>query len=116
MSAGTKIMTVADPSTVDVLMRVPVEALIKINHSAPVKFFLNVSPLSGLRAEIRSIGYQASPDSDGLLTYKIRATPTTKEDLRIGWKGTAKIRGDWTMLSYALLRRPVMALRRLTGW
>jgi hypothetical protein len=99
----------------DVLIRVPVDSLVKIDQNAPVKFFLNVSPLVGLRADIRSIGYQASPDPDGLLTYKIRATPATKKALRIGWKGTAKIKGDWTLLSYALLRRPVMALRRLTG-
>ncbi len=113
---GEKIMTIANPSDYELLVRVPVDAMIPVQRDAKVRFFLNISPLSGYNADIRSIGYQASADSDGLLTYKIMANlPDEKKDLRIGWKGTAKIKGEWTTLSYAILRRPVISLRNLLG-
>ena len=113
---GDKIMMVADPSEYELLIRVPVDSMVPVKSDAPVKFFLNVAPLGGHKADIRSIGYQATPDADGLLTYKILATlEDNGKDLRIGWKGTAKIKGDWTTLSYTILRRPFIALRNMTG-
>ncbi len=113
---GDKIMMVANPADYEVLVRVPVDSMVPVKSDAPVKFFLNVAPLGGHKAEIRSIGYQATPDADGLLTYKILATlQQNDKDLRIGWKGTAKIKGGWTTLSYAILRRPFIALRNMTG-
>lgn len=115
MSTGERIMIVADATEYDVLVRVPVEAMIPIELKDELSFYLNVSPLHGYDAEIKSIGYQASPDPDGLLTYKIHATPINADDLRIGWKGTARIHGEWTVLSYSILRRPLAALRRMTG-
>lgn len=115
MATGEKIMMIADSTQYDVLIRVPVDAMVPVAEDAPVTFYLNVSPLSGYDAKIKSIGYQASPDSDGLLTYKIHATPEDASDLRIGWKGTARLHGDWTVMSYAILRRPLAALRRISG-
>lgn len=113
---GDKIMSIADPAEYELLIRVPVEAMTPVARDAHVKFFLNISPLSGHGASIRSVGYQASPDADGLLTYKILARlPDDAKDLRIGWKGTATIKGEWTILSYALARRPLIALRNLVG-
>lgn len=113
---GDKIMMIADPADYELLVRVPVDSMVPLNAAAPVKFFLNVAPLGGHAAEIKSIGYQASPDADGLLSYKIiAALKDNDKELRIGWKGTAKIRGGWTTLSYAILRRPFIALRNMTG-
>ena len=112
---GERIMMIADTSEYDVLVRVPVEAMLPVKTGQALSFYLNVSPLNGYEATISSIGYQASPDPDGLLTYKIHATPHDADDLRIGWKGTARIYGSWTVLSYAILRQPLAALRRMTG-
>jgi multidrug resistance efflux pump len=115
MATGEKIMVVADTSQYHVMIRIPVDVMAPFAPDAKTTFFLNVSPLKGYAAKIESIGYQASPDADGLLTYKIYAKPLNAENLRIGWKGTAQIRGNWTILSYAILRRPLAALRRMTG-
>ncbi len=112
---GEVLMMVADPLESELLIRVPVDALIPVEKSAQVRFYLNVSPFSGREAFLTSIGYQASPDPDGLLTYKLRAGIKDMDGLRIGWQGTAKIKGEWTVLSYALLRRPLIAFRHLTG-
>lgn len=112
---GQRIMDIADPAQAELLVRVPVDAMMPLSEGADLRFFLNVAPLSGGRASIKTIGYQASPDPDGLLTYKIRAALQDGEERRIGWKGTAKIYGSWSVLSYAVLRRPLAALRSMTG-
>ncbi len=113
---GEKVMVVADPAQIEVLIKVPVDNMLPINSQSPVKFFLNVSPLSGYNADIISMGYQPSPDPEGTLSYKIRAQVTgDKAPPRIGWKGTAKIKGGWTILAYSILRRPLITLRRVSG-
>lgn len=116
VSMGARIMMIADESKYDLLVRIPVDAMLPIDKDSSVSFYMNVSPLSAYTATIKSIGYQASPDPDGLLTYKVQAVPEETSDLRIGWKGTARISGEWTVLSYSILRRPLIALRRMTGW
>ena len=113
---GEKIMQVANEKDSEILIRVPVHAMIPITKEASTKFFLNVSPLSRHSAKIYSIGYQASADNDGLLSYKIHAKPDENTpDIRIGWKGTAKIYSDWSILGYAMLRAPLASLRQLLG-
>lgn len=113
---GDKIMMIADPQDYEVLIRVPAEAMVPIDQSSDAELFLSVSPLSSYDIKVNNIGYQAGPDADGLLTYKVTASLDGKhKDMRIGWKGTAKIKGEWTILSYAILRRPILSLRNLTG-
>lgn len=113
---GDVLMQVANPAEKELLIRIPAGAMIRLSDQSSVRFHLNVAPLSGHDATIQTLGYQASADPDGLLTYKIRAALANDDaDMRIGWKGTATIKGEWTVLSYAVLRRPLAALRRITG-
>lgn len=115
VQAGDEIMKVADPKKAEALVRIPVGALIPFDETAPVTFFLSVNPLGDYSANITSIGYEASPDADGLLSYKVRASIPAGRDIRIGWKGTARIKGHWTVLSYAVLRRPILSVRQMLG-
>lgn len=112
---GQKVMVISDPEDIELLIKIPVDNMVPIEKNSPANFFLNVAPLNGHNATIQSIGYQPGIDSDGLLTYKLRARIPQNQNLRIGWKGTAKIKGDWTILAYSVLRRPLITLRHLTG-
>lgn len=113
---GEQVMLLADPKDSELLVRVPVDGMIKLDETVPARFFLNVTPLGFETANIATISYQASPDSDGLLTYKIRAKFAEGQDLpRVGWTGTAKLYGDKTILFFNVLRRPLVYLRRKTG-
>jgi hypothetical protein len=112
---GQKIMIISDPEDIELLIKVPVDNMVPVAKNSMANFFLNVAPLNGYDAHIHSIGYQPGIDSDGLLTYKLRAKISQTDTLRIGWKGTAKIKGEWTVLLYSVLRRPLITLRHLTG-
>ncbi len=116
-ATGQMIVKIADPEHYELLVRIPVDALIPFNKDTPIHFYPNARPLSSVRGTIHVFGFQATPDPDGLLSYKIRAKidEEDKDDLRIGWKGTAKIYGGWTILSYAILRRPLASLRQMVG-
>lgn len=113
--AGEKIMMIASPQTLELLVRVPADAMIPLEDNADISFYANVAPLRAYSGTTINAGYKASPDPDGLMTYKLRAQLDKEDDLRIGWKGTAKVYGNWTILGYSLLRRPLIALRNLTG-
>lgn len=112
---GEAIMMIADPEDSELLVRVPLDNLVPVHPGAGVEFYMNVAPIFGHDAVLKSIGYQASVDPDGMLTYKLRAKIIDRDDLRIGWQGTARIQGNWTILSYALFRRPLAVFRHLTG-
>ncbi len=112
---GESIMEISAPDDIDLLVRIPVDNIMPFSQTMAVRFYPNVTPLKSMKGHIKTVGYQASPDSDGLLTYKVRATLQDKAGMRIGWKGTAKIKGDWTVLAYTILRRPLIALRQLGG-
>jgi hypothetical protein len=116
VQTGEQIMLIADPQDTEVLIRIPVESMIEIDKSVPAKFYLNVMPMGFRKADYESIGYQATMDPDGLMTYKIRATFTGNgEKPRIGLTGTGKVYGDRTVLGFNILRRPLITLRRKFG-
>ena len=116
VQTGEQIMLLADPQDTELLIRMPVDSMIKIEEDVPARFFLNVMPLNYKKAHYTSIGYQATPDADRLMTYKIRGKFTDKnENMRIGWTGTGKVYGKWTILGFNILRRPLVAIRSKLG-
>lgn len=117
VQAGERIMLVADPADTEVMIRIPADRFLRVREDIAPRLFLNISPLRSLKLEVASVGYEPAQDADGLLTYKLRAR-FAEEGARnpgIGLKGTAKVYGDRTVLIYKVLRRPLAALRRMTG-
>jgi hypothetical protein len=116
VQTGEQIMLLADPADNELLIRMPIDSMIRIEEDVPARFFLNVMPLSYEEAAYKSIGYQATPDPGGMLTYKIRAEMLDPSaDLRIGWTGTGKVYGQWTILAFNILRRPIVSVRSRLG-
>lgn len=116
VQTGEQIMMIANPEDTELLIRVPVDAMIEIDDETPAQFFLNVSPIGSKEARIKTVSYQASPDADGVMSYKVRAAFTDKQDIpRVGWTGTAKAYGKRTILLFNVLRRPFITLRRVMG-
>ena len=114
---GEQVMLLTKPRDTELLIRVPVDAMIDINQDIPASFFLNVSPLSSRAAQIETISYQPGPDNDGMMTYRIRAQFIDKENMpRVGWTGTAKVYGETSFMLFNVVRRPLIALRRKLGF
>ncbi|MEZ5902936.1 MAG: efflux RND transporter periplasmic adaptor subunit [Alphaproteobacteria bacterium] len=116
VQTGEQVMQLANLNDHELMIRIPVNSMIRINEDVPAKFFLNVNPFSSQKVEYETIGYQASQDSGGLLTYKVRGRfIDPEENIRIGWTGTGKVYGERTILGINILRRPITTLRRKLG-
>jgi len=65
---------------------------------------------------VTQTSYQAVVSPEGVSAYRLRARFDQGETLpRIGLRGTARVSGEWTIMGYYLLRRPIAALREWTG-
>jgi multidrug resistance efflux pump len=116
IAAGERVMLIANPETLGVLVHVPVADAIALEPGAPVKIFLHVAPLSPLDGAVLETGYQALLSPDNIASYRVRAKLDEKtEKSRIGLKGTAKLYGEQVALGYWLIRRPLSAAREWLG-
>jgi len=114
---GERILTIADPAKAEVEMRLPVSDAINLQPGAEVALFLNVAPERRIDATLRYASYEASVAPDGALAYRLKATLAgNAPPPRIGLKGTAKIYGPRVTLFYYIMRRPLAAMRQLTGF
>lgn len=117
VQTGEQIMQLAKLDENELLIRMPINAMIEIDEDIPARFFLNVMPFNSRYVDYSSIGYQATMDGSGQMSYKIRGNfiDLDNNDVRIGWTGTAKVYGDRTILIVNILRRPITTLRRKLG-
>ncbi len=116
---GERIMRIADPSQVNVTIQLPVSDAIVLHEGAEVKLFLDSDPLKPIHAKLTVTSYQATPDQENVLSYKVYADLNAlnggKVLPRIGLRGTAQIFGDDVSLAFFLFRRPISTLRQWLG-
>lgn len=72
-------------------------------------------PAELLAGTLTETSYQAGIAPDGVASYLLRAS-VDDQAARIGLRGTAKLYGEWVVLGYYLLRRPLAKLREWSGW
>ena len=113
---GERIMQLANPAHLGLLVYLPVADAIALEEGAPVKLYLTTQPLSSLEGEIFQTSYQATFSDEGIASYRLQGRFTSPPgDVRIGLRGTAKVSGGWVVLGYYLIRRPLAALRESLG-
>jgi hypothetical protein len=113
---GERIMQIADPTNVELEIRLPFSDAIEFAEDAEVLFFRNVDPDRPTAARLSFIGYRAVPGPDGIVAYRLKARfDPSDAPLRIGLKGTAKIYGPSVSLGYYIFRRPLAAARVALG-
>lgn len=118
---GERVALLADPEDAGVLVWLPVADAIALQEGAELQLFLRVAPTAPLRARVEQTSYQATLSPEGVASYRLRArftdlTPEQARQVRIGLAGTAKLYGERAPIAYAVLRRPLAALREWTGW
>lgn len=115
VSAGQRVMELADASKIGVSVWVPVADAINMSSGQPIHVLLYADPLSPLTATIEQASYQPSKSPDGVVAYRVRATLPPDQVVRLGLRGSAKINGGWVPLAYLVLRRPLAVLRQWMG-
>lgn len=115
VSAGQRIMELADSAKVGVNAWVPVADAINMQSGEAIHVLLYADPLSPLSATIEQASYQATKSPDGVAAYRLRATLPPQDKVRLGLRGNAKINGDWVVLGYFIFRRPLGAVRQWLG-
>lgn len=89
---------------------------IDLEPGAPVRLYLNTSPLDPVDARLRYVAHEAQQRPDGSFAYRLRADLADGSPRpRIGLKGTVKVSGGYTPLAWWLLRRPLAAARQFVG-
>lgn len=116
VQTGERVMQVANPNDTGVLIWLSAADALNLEAGAPVRLFLHTDPLSPLGAELYQTSYQAVQSPDGVAAYRLFGRfDKTASPQRIGLRGTARVSGDWALLGYYLLRRPIAAVREWSG-
>ncbi|MGE5475264.1 MAG: efflux RND transporter periplasmic adaptor subunit [Bacteroidales bacterium] len=116
VAVGEKVMAVADDGDTEVEAWVSVADVGEVRPGGTLTLFLNVAPLSPLKARVRSVAYEGSARPDATIAHRVRATLADGQvKPRLGLKGTARIDGDTVPLVWWLFRRPLAAIRQFVG-
>lgn len=114
---GEKVITLADPAQTEIQLWLPVDDAISLETGAEVKLFLNTDPTRPLTGVLRQTSYEPQITAAGNLAFQLKARlDSAGAAPRVGLKGTGKIYGKRVLLISYLLRRPISALRRFTGF
>ncbi len=117
LSAGERVMVLADPNKVELAVALPVAEAFDLEPGASVTLYPNGSLFSSYDGHVSSAAYRAEPTPEGVLAYRVKVGFEANESLpRLGLQGTAKVRGGWAPLIYYVLRRPLAGARQWLGW
>ena len=110
-------MDIVDPQKTELRVDLSVSDAITLRKDARVKFFPDGDPLDSREGIIVRPGYRAAMTADNKLAYRsyVRLEKSSKDPLRIGAWGTAKLYGEQAQLALYLLRRPIAAFRQKVG-
>lgn len=113
---GERILRVADPALPAMRIELPVADAIALEPGNSVTLYLSAYPLQPLHGTIIETSYEARPNDDGIVAYRLLASVDgTPDHARLGLHGTAKLYGSRVLLGYYLFRRPLAAFRAWTG-
>ncbi len=117
VSTGERILIIADPNRVEMLIRLPVADAIDLEMGNPVRLYLSADPQNPLDGTMRYAAYKPEISTSGIAAYRLKADfAATAKPPRIGLTGTARIYGKKVSLGYYLFRRPLTAFRQRLGW
>lgn len=114
---GERILSIADPSKIQLDIKLPVKDAISLVHGNQVTFYLDTDPLNPIPFVVDYSSYEPSVTQDQIVAYRIVANSEDHASSpRIGLRGTAKLYGEQVSLAYYLLRRPITFVRQSLGW
>ncbi len=116
VQAGERVMIVANEKEMEIEAWIASDNAIQLPQNAKVTLYLNISPLSPIKGNVKSISYEAIQRPDATYAYRLRAIVDEKNiNQRIGLKGTAKISGQYVPMIYWIFRKPLAFVRQFLG-
>ena len=116
VQAGERVMIVANEKEMEIEAWIAPDNVIQFPQNAKVTLYLNISPLSPIKGNVKSISYEAIQRPDATYAYRLRAIVSKNyTNQRIGLKGTAKISGQYVPMSYWIFRKPLAFVRQFLG-
>ncbi len=116
VQAGERVMIVANEKEMEIEAWIAPDNAIQLPQNAKVILYLNISPLSPIKGNVKSISYEAIQRPDATYAYRLRAIVDEKNiNQRIGLKGTAKISGQYVPMAYWIFRKPLAFVRQFLG-
>ena len=117
---GEKVMMVADEQAAEIEAWLSPTDAIPLPPGSKVLLYLNADPLKPLKASLRYLAHEAIQRPDGNYAYRVRAileplSEESRDQARVGLKGTAKLQGEEVSLAYWILRRPLAGARAWLG-
>ena len=109
---GEKILAIANPKSVELEVRLPMEDLLELEAGSEVLFFSNITPHKPQEARLNYFSYRASPTPSEVMAYRLKAEFLEQNELpRLGYHGTAKLYGARRPFLLWLLRKPIRTVR-----
>jgi len=121
VGVGEQIMQVIDPTKHKVRIWVATSDKISFDAAAPVKVILEARPSETYQAQLIFDNSKLEITTDARACFRAEAawmnTNTAEAKfVKVGQTGTAILYGDKVPLIYWIMRRPLNAIRSLTGW
>lgn len=115
VAIGERIMRIAKTGDTEVEAWLPISDAVDLAAGDSIVLYLQADPLVPVRAKLSYFSHDAVERPDGTYAYRIRGQLDPNQSPRVGLKGTAKLSGQWTVLGYWLLRRPIAVMRTTLG-
>lgn len=115
VTAGEAVMRLAQPQDQELEAWLPVGDAVDLTEGSPMQLHLAARPGAPVAASLRLYAYEAERRPDGSYAYRLRGRLDGPARERLGARGTVRIEGPRVPLAYWVLRRPLAALREVTG-
>ncbi len=117
LQTGQAVLSVADPSKTKLRIMVPASDVGFIKKGARVSVRLDSNPLKSYSAVVTRIGFEVKISDKQIPSIPVDAIWIDDiPDIQPGQRGSAKIYGPPTFMGIQILRKPLIAIRSVTGF
>lgn len=115
---GERILIIADPANVEMLIYLPVADALELQPGTDVKMYLTADPQKPRYGKLNYASYKPEVTPAGFVAYRLKADfiPDGTPLPRVGFTGVVKLYSKRVTLAYLIFRRPLTALRQRLGW
>lgn len=115
VNIGEKVMLLAEPNSQEIIFFIPVDNMINIDLSIPVRFFPNENPTLTIKAHLLYVNPIAEVQPDASLSYFGVAKLENSNELQLGQKGIIKLYGPRISLMGYIMGKPLRYIRQHLG-